>query len=193
MSDYTAIEAVSSTLQDALRQHITLSGEPQLNGVPVDLRSPKDLQTANVTSAVSLWLYRVTRDPDLLNDPPRRIGPNEYLRQALPLHLYYLITPLSVDVGDRHVLLGRAVQVLHDLSIARGADLKGVLQGSGEELRVVLEPLTVEDLTRIWNALQESYQLSVSYVVQVVKIDSDREHIKTTPVLVKDVVYTQIL
>ena len=43
-----------------------------------------------------------------------------------------------------------------------------------EELRISLMPLTLEELTRIWEALQEPYQLSVCYQVRVVRIESER-------------------
>ena len=35
MSDFTAIRGVSLTLKELLRQAITLSSDPQLNGVPI--------------------------------------------------------------------------------------------------------------------------------------------------------------
>jgi len=35
-------------------------------------------------------------------------------------------------------------------------------------LRVTLEALSLEDLSLVWDALSEPYQLSVSYVVQPV-------------------------
>jgi hypothetical protein len=48
-------------------------------------------------------------------------------------------------------------------------------------------------LSLVWEALSEPYQLSVTYLVQVVKIDSDREPEKVRPVLERDATYTQIL
>jgi hypothetical protein len=193
MSDYTVIQAVSSTIQEVLRQNITLSSDPQIKNVPIELRSPKDLQIANVSPAVSVWLYRVIRDGDLLNAPPHRVAFNQQLNQPLPLNLHYLVTPISAKVGDEQALLGRAIQVLNDHAILRGSDLMGVLDHSDEQLRVALEPLSLEELTRVWLALAEPYKLSASYVVQVVKIDSDREPVQKTPVVVKDTIYSEIV
>ena len=34
-------------------------------------------------------------------------------------------------------------------------------------------PLTLEELTRVWHAVQKPYRLSVSYDVRVIKIDSE--------------------
>ena len=47
-----------------------------------------------------------------------------------------------------------------------------------ETLRITLEPLPLEELTRVWEALEESYQLSLAYTVQAVTIDSDREPVQ---------------
>jgi Pvc16 N-terminal domain len=193
MSDYTVIQAVSSTIQEMLRQNITLSTDPQIKNIPIDLRSPKDLQIANVSSVVSVWLYRVIRDGDLLNAPPQRIAVNQHLTQPLPLTLHYLVTPISPKVGDEQALLGRVIQVLNDHAILRGSDLTGVLDHSDEQLRVVLEPLSLEELTRVWLALSEPYKLSTSYMVQVVKIDSDREPVQKIPVVIKNTTFSEIV
>jgi hypothetical protein len=48
-------------------------------------------------------------------------------------------------------------------------------------------------LSLVWEALGEPYQLSVTYLVQVAKIDSDLELIKSSPVLDKQTTYAQIL
>ena len=56
-----------------------------------------------------------------------------------------------------------------------------------------LEALTLEELSLVWEALGEPYQLSVTYLVQVAKIDSELEHVKSSPVLDKEVTYSQIL
>jgi len=192
MSDFTAIRAVTKTLESALKENITNNPDPQLNGVPIDLRSPKEMRLAGA-SGVSLWLYRVTRDPDLLNRPPGRPTFGQVLHQALPIHLYYLITPLTGRPEDRQVLLGKVLQVFNDHAILRGSDLQDTLKGTAEELRMTLETLTLEELTRIWYSLSEPYDLSVTYAVQVIKIDSDLEPIKIAPVLSKRTTYAQIL
>ena len=43
-----------------------------------------------------------------------------------------------------------------------------------EELRIVFCRLTLEELTRIWDALREPYRLSVCYEVRVTRISSTR-------------------
>jgi hypothetical protein len=192
MSDYTVVKALSDTLLQILKDGITNNPDPQLNGVPIDLRSPKEMRQANNATGVSLWLYRITRDPDLLNDRPERISPTQIRRTPLPIHLYYLVTPLVVNPGDRQTLIGRVLQLLNDHAIIRGADLQNSLVGANDEFRVTLETLTLEELTRVWYSLSEPYDLSVSYEIQVVRIDSDFEAINGAPVVSRKAGYSQI-
>ena len=192
MSDFPAIRAVSHTLKDLLTEAITNNSDPQLNGVPIDLRSPKELGGGGPTT-VSLWLYRVTRDPDLLNRPGQRPAPNQRQPQPLPIHLYYLLTPMSAQPDDEQVLLGKILQVFNDHAVLQGSDLKDELAGSAEHLRLTLETLTLEELTRIWYSLEEPYRISVTYLVQVVLIDSDIDALETSPVKIRETVYSEIV
>jgi len=191
MSDFSVIGAVSSTLREMLNQNITLS-TGTLAGIPIQLQSPKEMQDLGL-NGVSVWLYKVSRMAEMLNEPPERRGTNQILRTPLPVQLYYLVTPLLADPITRHTVLGRVLQVFNDRAILRGADLQGVLQGTSEQLRVNLEALSIEELSLVWDALSEPYQLSVTYLVQAVKIDSDLEPLKSGMVLEKDVQYTQII
>lgn len=193
MSDFTVVKAVTDTLQQVLVDGITNNPDPQLNGVAIDLRSPKEMREAHNAVGISLWLYRITRDPDMLNDRPERVSNSQIRRSALPIHLYYLVTPLVADPGDRQTLIGRVLQLFNDHAILRGAELQDSLVGSPDEFRVTLETLTLEELTRVWFSLSEPYDLSVSYEVQVVKIDSDSEAVQTSSVVSRKTTYAQIV
>lgn len=193
MSDYTVISAVSHTLHHILKHNITASLDSELHGVEIYLLSPKEMQDAGNTTGVSVWLYKVTRMAEMLNEPPERVSPNQVAHVPLPVLLFYLITPFATHPRTRHTLLGRVLQVLNDHAILRGADLQGVLAGTTEQLRVNLEALSLEELSLVWEALSEPYQLSVTYLIQVAKIDSDLQPIKSGPVLEKQTEYLQIL
>lgn len=193
MSDFTVIKAVTDSLKSVLEGGITNSPDPQLSGVAIDLRSPKEMREDHNATGISLWLYRVTRDPDLLNRPAERISASQVRRASLPLHLYYLVTPLVTKAEDRQTLLGRVLQLFNDHSQLLGADLQDSLAGSTDEFRINLETLTLEELTRVWYSLSEPYDLSVSYEVQVVTIDSDLEAMEEPPVLARTTTYSQIV
>jgi hypothetical protein len=192
LSDFTAIRGVTRTLQMILRQHITEDSAPQLFGMEVDLRSPKEMREDTITG-ISLWLYRVSRNEHVMNQAPQRVAADQIARNPLPMNLYYLITPFTNDPEDEQALLGRVLQTFSDHSTLRGSDLQDSLLGGVEELRVTLEQLTLEELTRIWNSLQEPYQLSVTYVVQLISIDSAHAPVRLSPVQVRESTYAQIL
>lgn len=143
----------------------------------VSLNNPQEMNDAN-REGLSLWLYRIVRDDQRLNAPPRRLDPVQHRRPPLPLRLHYLVTPLvgaatpdSPELEQR--VLGKVLQSLHDHPIFRGTDLEDDLRGTDVEFHARIEPMTLEEITRVWNALDQSYQLSVSYEVSVLEIESE--------------------
>lgn len=184
MSNFTAVWAVSKTLQTLLVKQIQL--DPQFSKeIPVTLESPKAVRATTGTvseSSISVWLYRVVRNEFLLNRQPARPTADRIAYPGIPINLHYLITPMHSDPEMQQVILGKVLQVFHDYALLRGAQLEASLSDSTEELRLSLETLSLEELTRVWSALIEPYQLSVSYSVQVITIDSALEPLKSTPV-----------
>jgi hypothetical protein len=193
MSDYPVISAVSETLRALLTANITQSTDSQIRNVPIELLSPREMEDNQENLGVSVWLYRVSRFGDMLNEPPQRVSSTQMARTPLPILLYYLITPVAGHPLTRHTLLGKVLQVMNDNAILRGANLKGILAGTTDQLRLVLETLSLEDLSLVWDALSEPYQLSVSYLVQLASIDSADQPVQTGVVLQKNTEYTQIL
>ncbi len=58
--------------------------------------------------------------------------------------------------------------------------LHSSLQNQFEKIKIVLEPLDTEELTKIWMGLNNPYRLSVGYAVSVVQIESMRQR-KSAP------------
>lgn len=181
---YTALLATSQTLADFLQNRLendtnlrTLFNSGLGGTMSVSLRNPEEMTEKN-DQGLSLWLYRITRDEDRLNDPPVRLTPSLFREPPLPLRLHYLCTPV-VDPGTANNaeieqrVLGKVVQTLYGHPDFRGTDLSGDFSGTDAELRARLEPMSLEDSTRIWNALEQPYQLSVSYEVTLVNVDSE--------------------
>lgn len=185
MSEFTAVRAVSVTLLALLETEITNSTDPQLAGVDIHLDSVKKMR-ADSETGISLWLYRMMREPDTLNRPPERVGPATLRHRPMPLTLHYLVSAVIDDPRDEQVLLGKVVQVFHDHAIITAAELKDTLEGEDQQLRLIFEALTLEELARVWDSLNEPYQLSLSYAVQVVTIDSDRD-LALRPPVVKEI------
>ena len=182
MSEYVCIREVTLALQTLLRKEITNSTDPNLTGVPILLSDPREMRKKELTG-ISLWLYRVTREPDSLNRPIERVTSNKLRRQPISLTLFYLLTPMRDQPRDEQALLGKVIQVLYDHGVMAGPEVGALLAADGTELHVALNGLSLEDLARVWDVLKEPYQLSLSYIVQTIAIDSDRDLVKRPPVL----------
>ena len=98
-----------------------------------------------------------------------------------PLDLYYLLTAFgavtqdpSDQTLDAQLLLGFAMRVFFDNGILAGSTLQGDFRPD-EELRLTLQPMTVEDLTRIWSVFPDSVlRASVSFLLTPVRLRSIR-------------------
>jgi hypothetical protein len=189
----TAIRAFSLTLRELVTEHlksdINLNPffDPSAGGTMlVSLLGPEELAAKD--EGVSLWLYRIERDEQTLNLPPRRSARDRMVHEPLPLKLHYMVVPV-VDVNQRpdgpeleQNIMGAVMQVLHDHTIVRGTDLRGDLAGSSEEMHIRLESLDLDQMARMWEALDHSFQLCTSYEVSVVPIDSARQPQTPVPV-----------
>jgi uncharacterized protein DUF4255 len=179
----TSIRATSLTLRELvfqkLRDDLNLSSffDPGVGGpMVVSLLAPEELET-NSHEGLCLWLYRIERDEQTLNQP-RRCVKDRFIERPLPLKLHYLAVCV-IDTKNRvdgpeleHNILGAVMQTFHDHATLRGADLQGDLGGSSLEIHVRLETLDLDQTSRMWEALNHAYQLCISYEVAVVPIDS---------------------
>lgn len=177
---YQSLSATSVTLQQLLLDFMQSDvGPAGLAGfftgtTTVSLETPQEMLKAG-RQGLSMWLYQVVRDECRLNDPPQvRSLPNGQVEidpPPLPLKLHYLMTPLANNQpGTEQRILGRAIQLFHSRPTISGAMLRGELIGTDAELHVHLEALGLDEITRVWEALGGSYQLSVSYELSLAHI-----------------------
>jgi len=187
---YSVLAATSETLRqmlaDAMAADIGPSGLATFftGSTAVSLSTPQEMRLAPI-QGLSVWLYRVARDEHRLNDPPivriRPTGEVEEVPPPLPVRLHYLLTPIanaSPDTEQR--ILGRALQLFHTHPIVAGSFLRAELAGTPAELHLHLDALGLEEITRVWEALEGSYQLSVSYEVTVLRIDSSADPLRVS-------------
>jgi hypothetical protein len=190
----TALRDTSVSLRGLLENRLNADPEvlallPPGGSLTVSLNTPEEMGDAD-EEGLSLWLYRVTRDEHLLNLPGRRVAPDRLRLPALPMRLHYLLTPVfergqGVSAPEfEQTLLGKVLQLFHEQPTVRGADLAGALAGRDLEVTVRLETLSLEEITRVWDALERSYQLCLSYEISVVPIDARRDLVTGPPVQV---------
>ena len=170
----SAIRDVGETLIELLRNDpiITIPG-PQ-----IALVSPAEANASGVR--LTLFLYSISPVAELRNELeiPGNMIDDEPV--SLPLNLYYLLTAFSPPQDpttrslESHLLLGQAMRVFFDNGHLSGSVLRGDLPRD-EELRLTLQPMSNEDLTRIWSVFPETaLEPSVSYLVTPARVRSTR-------------------
>ncbi len=160
---------VTETLEQLLRN------QQQAVAFDVSLDSPADVAIEQANPKVNLFLFRVMENPFAKNQEWEPVGTDVLRYPPLALNLFYVLTPFAADKRDEHRILGEAMRIFYDNSIMEAPLLRGGLEGTAEELKLDLCHLDIEDLTRIWNALNRPYRLSVCYEVRIVLIDSITE------------------
>lgn len=205
MSSYLAIRGVTETLRSLLDK--MMDTEVTISAGPPDLKPESDQNEKRI----SLYLYKVVENPYLKNQEiPGEGHPAAYGHPPLSLVLYYLLTafPPAIDTYNEdydleaHEILGHAMQVFHDYPVL--TDSMEVPPGSGtkllhssllnqfEKVKITLEPLNTEELTKIWMGLNTAYRLSVGYMVSVVQIESQKPRRIARPVKTRQVHLMQL-
>ncbi|MFH9662559.1 DUF4255 domain-containing protein [Streptomyces sp. NPDC017248] len=172
MGDFGVIADVSSVVVGSLTR--ALRG---LSRVEPPIAELNDLSETVQTPPpkLTVFLYEIAEDPTSRNRPPVRSQPPEppaTRKPPMALLLRYLITPWGGDQATQHRMLGRALQTFYDDAILDGPQLTGGLAGSVDSLHLTLTPLTLDQKSWVWYAIQKPYRLSLNYEVRVVNLDS---------------------
>ena len=159
------IADVGATLRQVLRDQIAdLTAEGR-----VVFASPAEVDVAT-EPRLGLFLYQVLETPQMRNHPPEPDGLSG-TRRYQTVDLFYLITPYTQQIDDGHRILGRVMRAFFEHGILKGSILQGSLADIGQELRVLLHPLSLEDLNRLWGMFpSKPYRLSLAFQVTPVKV-----------------------
>jgi hypothetical protein len=159
------IADTGATLRQALRDRVAeLAPEGR-----IIFSSPADTETTT-EPRLGLYLYQILEATHLRNDPPEPGDPAAGRREQA-LELYYLVTPYAQQIEDGHRLLGRVMRTFLDAPVLLGAVLQGSLADVARELRVLLHPLNVEEINKLWGVFpNRAYRLSVAYLVTPVRL-----------------------
>lgn len=206
MANALAIAAVSAVLKDLLNNGLI---DAQLNNEVVVRVGPPPASSGNGPQGIqlNLFLYQVTPNLNWRNEClPSHNGRGDRLNNApLALDLHYLLTAYGSDEFDAEILLGYAMQLLHEHTIlSRGAIRRalsggavdgGILPGNFqaiaaaglaeqvELIKISPEYLDTESMSRLWSSLQATYRTSTAYHVSVVLIARAESTRSAPPVL----------
>lgn len=129
------------------------------------------------TVVASLFLYHLDIDKHLRGQRPLpdRTRDDLFFNPPLPLQLRFILTPLQTAEEDNLSLIGRVMQHFHDaptITTLNGTPMDDSRGAASPALRIRPDMLSLEQLTQMWNALSQPYRLSVSFLVEVIAIDS---------------------
>jgi len=130
---------------------------------------------------------------------------NRTSNPPLALDLHYLLTAYGTEDLQAEVLLGYAMQLLHEMPVlpreairnalnpspVNGSILPAVFQAlratdlaeQMEQIKITPASLNTEEMSRLWSALQAHYRPTTAYQASVVLIESNRPARSPLPVL----------
>jgi len=195
MSTAYALAAVTAVLRRRLLDRMAEADVAAVVGtVPVSTTPPDRLGNGAEPTQLNVYLHHVTPNQGWRNvDLPERNGRGQRVAAPpLALDLHYLLTAYGADPFFAEVLLGHAMQVMHERPVLARDEVRAALNPSPadpllpsrvsasqladqlEQVRFTLETVTAEESSRMWSALQAHYRMTAPYVATVVLIDPVR-------------------
>jgi hypothetical protein len=196
MSNALAIAAVTATLKDLLNEGLLNHDLSSIGSFSVTAQPPDRVTTGTTeNNQLNVFLYQLTpnsgwRNADL---PSHDARGTRVANPPLALDLHYLISAYGAQDMNAEVLLGFAMQLLHENPVIGREQLRLVLGNPSpvdgailpgpfgtlsaldladqvELVKITPEFLSSEDLSKLWTAMQARYRPSMAYTVSVVLI-----------------------
>jgi hypothetical protein len=208
MSNALGIASVTHILKDLLYDGLIDHNVSNVTGNPITVSSlpPGELQGSNggvVPSQINIFLYRVSPNTGWNNVafPTRGSDGKETRGAPLAVNLHYLLTAFGEQELHSEILLGYAMQILHENPVLYREKINDSLDDSSGRLPVHLEALATsgladqrelikitpeaintEEISKLWAAFQIKYRPCTGYVATVLLIESDKPNRQALPV-----------
>lgn len=213
MSSALAIAAVTAVLRNVLDDGM-VDVAPAVGSVKVTAVAPDTikLDDPDAGPSLNLFLYRVSPNTGWSNAAWPAFGPDggRAANPPLALDLHLLLTAYGSGDFQAEILLGYAMLLLHERPVLDRATIRRALNPSPlgasilppafqalaaadltdqvESVRITLEPLDTEEMSRLWSAIQAHYRPTAAYHASVVLLTSERPARSALPVLSRGVV-----
>jgi uncharacterized protein DUF4255 len=212
MSTALAIAGVTAVLRDLLNDGLinhnvsgVIGSSVTVSVLPPDRVVPTD---GPETSQLNLFLHQVSPNPGWRNEGLPSRDPAGRLRLSNPplaLNLHYLLSAYSG--GDLHaeILLGYAMQLLHETPVLARQAIRTALNPSPpvgnvlppalraladsgiedqiEQIKITPEYLNTEEMSKLWTAIQSHFRPTAAYMASVVLIEATEPVRSPLPVL----------
>jgi hypothetical protein len=193
VSNALGIAAVTAVLKDMLNNRVigATTGE-----VDVTARSPDKIKTdGSEKTQLNLFLYQVTPNAGWRNVGQPSVGSDGASRLSNPplaLDLHYMLTAYSNEDLKAEVLLGYAMQAMHETPVLTRRMIRdhfvpvGVppppfkslvaaeLADQVELIKISLQSLSAEEISKLWTAFGAHYRPTAAYQATVVLIEGRR-------------------
>lgn len=202
MSNPLAIAATTLTLQAILQSGIVNDpADTDLTDTTVTILPPDKARGNTSANQLNLFLYQILPNAAWRNlNIPSQVMTGETGNPPLALTLHYLITAFGKDNDTTlpygHHLLCKAMSILYDHALLGPDEIRAATSASFpgsdldkqvERVRITLQPLSLEEISKLWTGLVTQYRLSVGYEVSVALIDSTQAKKTPLPVLTRSV------
>jgi len=216
VSNALAIATVTAVLKNLL-DNLVVDDSLVATGttpVKVSVGPPDFVKSTGDTdrpTQLNLYLYHVAPNQGWRNVglPSRGDKGGRLTNPPLALDLYYLLTVYGAKDFEQEILLGYAMQVLHENPViprdwirktttpppgdtppVTGQELPpplntlsaSTLADQIEQIRLTLQPMGTEEMSKLWTAFQTNHRPSVAYLATVVLIEPDRAAPSAPPV-----------
>jgi hypothetical protein len=204
-----AIAGVTAVLKDLLNDGLANHDLSAMGNVAVSALPPDRIPVTNTEerSQLNIFLFQVSPNLGWRNVAlPSRGSTGERLTNPpLALDLRYLVTAYGAEEFHSDVLLGYAMQLLHEHPVLTRAMIRATLQPSlpadvtlplglsmlstsdladqVEAIKITPDYLNAEEMSRLWSTMQAKYRPTAVYQVSVVLIEADKTTRSPLPVL----------
>ena len=200
MSTALALASVTALLKDLLENGLASAGvTAKIGGDATVSALPPDRvgSGADEKAQLNVFLYHVSPFTAMRSMPPKANGNgNGGDNRRLALELHYLLTAYGAQDYQTEILLGYALQLLHESPVLERERIQTSLaalshtrdrrvipppqaalasSALGEQMETITitpEFLSLEEISKLWSALQAKYRPSATYKVSAVFIDS---------------------
>ena len=210
MSNALAIASVTAVLKDLLNNGVIdhqlsgVVGEVTVSALPPDRLLVTGEQE---TSRINLFMYHASPNQGWRNVglPSRSSSGDRIANPPLALDLHYLLTAYGASEFHAEILLGYAMQLLHEnpvlsreairRTLAPVSPVSGVilptplntliaseLADQVETIRLTPQTMTTDDVSKLWMAIQSHYRPTAVYQASVVLIESKASTRSALPV-----------
>lgn len=214
--DALAIAAVTAVLKNLLEDAVTdlsslLNGKATVSALPPEQIKNREEENPRI----NIFLYQTAFNQGWRNEglPSHDREGTRLSNSPLALDLYYLLTVYGKQDFDDEILLGYAMQTLHEKPVLSRELIRKVLPSrnpgdpedpdpqkeflkklsvSGladqiELIKIIPHQLNTEEISKLWAAFQVSYRPSTAYRISVVLIESTNQSRSALPVLKRNI------